>query len=155
MLSSVPLTSPFAGRKIVAEAASILRSSTATSVSEGFGQTGGQSGSTASPYGYHGSDGYRSDGDTQALAAPLMKVGARYYDPEFGVFLTRDTELDQKPYAYCDGDPVSRTDPTGHLSKYLQYLLLRLGFAVVFGPIPNIYYNIKKPVKTPQQFYGY
>jgi len=41
----------------------------------------------------------------------------RYYDPAFGCFLTRDTELGQKPYAYCDGDPVNCTDPSGHQKK--------------------------------------
>ena len=90
---------------------------TATTVTEGFGQTVGGSGSTASPYGYNASSGYRSDGDGATYSAPLMKVGARYYDPEFGVFLTRDTELDQKPYAYCDGDPINCTDPSGHQKK--------------------------------------
>ncbi len=63
---------------------------------------------------YNASSGYRSDGDGAAGAAALQKVGARYYDPQFGCFLTRDTDLSQRPYAYCDGDPVNNTDPTGH-----------------------------------------
>ena len=46
-----------------------------------------------------------------------LPVGARYYDPEFGCFLTRDTELGQKPYTYCDGDPVNLSDPSGHKPK--------------------------------------
>jgi len=41
-------------------------------------------------------------------------VGARYYDPELGVFLTRDADLTQKPYAYCNGDPVNFIDSNGH-----------------------------------------
>ena len=44
-------------------------------------------------------------------------MGARYYDPEFGCFLTRDTDLSEKPYAYCDSDPVNFGDPTGHDSR--------------------------------------
>jgi len=88
---------------------------TATTVTEGFGQTVGGSGSTASPYGYNASSGYRSDGDGATYSAPLQKVGARYYDPEFGCFLTRDTELDESPYLYCDSDPINNVDPTGHI----------------------------------------
>ena len=53
--------------------------------------------------------GYRNDGD-----AGLMHVGARYYDAQVGLFITRDTELDQKPYLYCHHDPVNYLDPTGH-----------------------------------------
>ena len=87
---------------------------TATTVTEGFGQTVGGSGSTASPYGYNASSGYRSDGDGATYSAPLQKVGARYYDPEFGCFLTRDTNLAQRPYAYCNSDPINSVDPSGH-----------------------------------------
>jgi len=41
-------------------------------------------------------------------------VGCRFYDAQVGRFITRDTYLNQKPYAYCDGDPVNVTDPDGH-----------------------------------------
>ena len=53
--------------------------------------------------------GYRNDGDTG-----LMLVGCRYYDAQTGSFISRDTFLDQKPYEYCDGDPVNGVDPSGH-----------------------------------------
>jgi len=89
-------------------------------VTEGFGQTVGGSGSTASPYGYNASSGYRSDGDGATYSAPLQKVGARYYDPEFGCFLTRDTDLGQKPFQYCDSDPINFSDPSGH-SKWTDF----------------------------------
>jgi hypothetical protein len=42
-------------------------------------------------------------------------VGARYYDPQVGLFITRDTHLDQKPYLYCEHDPVNCLDPSGHI----------------------------------------
>jgi hypothetical protein len=44
----------------------------------------------------------------------LVKVGARYYDPQVGSFTTRDTYLDQKPYLYFEHDPVNGVDPSGH-----------------------------------------
>jgi hypothetical protein len=45
---------------------------------------------------------------------PYQKVGARYYDATFGRFITRDTDLSQAAYAYCNGDPVNFSDPSGH-----------------------------------------
>lgn len=90
---------------------------TETTQADPFGLTVAQSGSSANPYLSNAGSGYRSDGDGPTYAAPLQKVGARYYDPEFGCFLTRDTDLSQRPYAYCDGDPVNCVDPTGHKTK--------------------------------------
>ena len=43
-----------------------------------------------------------------------MHVGARYYDAQVGRLITRDTVLTQKPYLYCEHDPVNAVDPTGH-----------------------------------------
>ena len=62
-----------------------------------------------SVYGFGATSGYRSEGD-----AGLTLVGCRFYDAQVGRFISRDTYLDQKPYVYCDGDPVNTTDPTGH-----------------------------------------
>ena len=78
------------------------------STSDAFGNTVAASG-TKPEYGYGAQSGYRDDGD-----AGLVHIGARYYDPQVGLFTTRDTELDQKPYQYCDGDPVNYNDPSGH-----------------------------------------
>ena len=73
---------------------------------------------TASAYLWNGGAGYRTE-NLAPLGLPLnysfQKVGDRYYDPTMGCFLTRDTELGEKPYAYCDGDPVNCTDPSGHI----------------------------------------
>ncbi len=43
-----------------------------------------------------------------------MQVGARYYDPATGSFLTRDTDLSQLAYVYCGDDPINMLDPSGH-----------------------------------------
>jgi len=79
-----------------------------------FGQPIAIGGSTGNHSQWGAGSGYRSDGFGPADALPLTKVGARYYDPEFGGFLSRDTDLSQSPYAYCNGDPVNFSDPTGH-----------------------------------------
>ena len=54
--------------------------------------------------------GYRNDGD-----GGLIHVGARYYDPLVGRFITRDTILSQHAYLYCNHNPVNYLDPTGHM----------------------------------------
>ncbi len=79
-----------------------------------FGQPIAAGGSTGNHYQWGAGSGYRSDGFGPADALPLTKVGCRYYDPEFGCFLSRDTVLSQSPYVYCDGDPVNNSDPSGH-----------------------------------------
>lgn len=51
----------------------------------------------------------------------LYNLNARYYDPSEGVFLSQDTYRGQLSrtetlnyYAYCAGNPLSYTDPSGH-----------------------------------------
>ncbi|MGA2641282.1 MAG: peptidoglycan DD-metalloendopeptidase family protein, partial [Spirochaetia bacterium] len=44
----------------------------------------------------------------------LIYFNARYYDPTTGRFLTEDpSRQGVNWYAYCDNDPINRTDPTG------------------------------------------
>ena len=84
--------------------------SVATSLTlSAFGQTEASTGSSTSAYQYGATSGYRTEGD-----AGLTLVGCRFYDAQVGRFISRDTYLDQAPYAYCDGDPVNRLDPSGH-----------------------------------------
>jgi RHS repeat-associated protein len=74
-----------------------------------FGQLSASSGSSTTNYMIGATSGYESNGDTG-----IILVGARYYDPQVGRFLTRDSELDQKPYLYCEHDPINHLDPSGH-----------------------------------------
>jgi len=85
------------------------QSVTASLTLSAFGQTVASSGSSTSAYQFGATSGYRTDGD-----AGLTLVGCRFYDAQVGRFITRDTYLDQAPYAYCDGDPVNAMDPSGH-----------------------------------------
>ncbi len=82
---------------------------TAAVTYDGYGNTVGTSGSTSSPYQFGATSGYRNDGD-----AGIMEVGARYYDPSTGSFLTRDRDLGQLAYVYCWDDPIDKVDPRGH-----------------------------------------
>ena len=63
--------------------------------------------------------GYRNDGD-----AGLSHIGARYYDAQVGRFISRDTYLDQKPYLYCEHDPVNHLDPSGHFFPIIILIIL-------------------------------
>ncbi len=74
-----------------------------------------QSGSSGNPYRFAGAWRYRDDGD-----AGLLHVGARYYDPQVGRFISRDPVLSEHPYLYCQHEPVNRVDPSGHLPKWLE-----------------------------------
>ena len=85
------------------------QSVTSTLTPDAFGNAVATTGSTGSSYQFGATSGYRNDGD-----AGLLKVGCRYYDPQVGAFTTRGTYLDQKPYLYCEHDPVNAVDPSGH-----------------------------------------
>ena len=101
---------------------------TASLTLSAFGQTVASSGSSSSPYQFGATSGYRAEGD-----AGLTLVGCRFYDAQVGRFITRDTYLNQKPYAYCDGDPVNALDPTGHLSDEGDIAVLALGGGALVG----------------------
>jgi RHS repeat-associated protein len=87
---------------------------TGTLTVDGFGNQVAYTGSSSNPYQYAATSGYRNDGD-----AGLTHVGARYYDAQVGRFISRDTYLDQKPYLYCEHDPINAVDPSGHKRGWL------------------------------------
>ena len=68
----------------------------------------------ANPLRYVGKEGYYSD-DTG-----LMLLGARYYDPLIGRFITKDPARDgMNWYEYAGNNPVVSCDPTG--KAYMTY----------------------------------
>ncbi len=82
---------------------------------DGFGILLNQTGAATNPYRFAGIWGYRDYGD-----ASLLLVGARYYDPQVGRFITADTWLgfpfdpqSLHRYLYVGADPVNQVDPTG------------------------------------------
>jgi RHS repeat-associated protein len=83
--------------------------------------------SSYSPYGTETSTANTEDlgyqGDYTDPSTGLVYMNARWYDPAVGSFVSNDTSndatpipftVDGNPYAYADGNPVTRTDPTGH-----------------------------------------
>jgi RHS repeat-associated protein len=52
----------------------------------------------------------------------LLYFGARYYDPELGMFITHDSELQFfSPYSYGNGNPLNGTDPSGEQYESSSY----------------------------------
>ena len=64
---------------------------------------------------------HRYAGEQSDPESGLIYLRARYYDPRSGVFVSRDSRegtpgypLSLNRYVYADGNPVNRTDPSGH-----------------------------------------
>ncbi len=74
-----------------------------------FGSPSGPAqGSTPNPYRYGAAWGYITD------PSGLLQLGARFYWPEVGRFVSQDPAQDEVNwYAYAEDDPVSGTDPEG------------------------------------------
>jgi RHS repeat-associated protein len=76
---------------------------------DAFGNEVSSSGAWQGPFQYGGAFGYHTDTDYG-----LKHLGARYYDPTTGRFLSRDPIQDGRNwYAYCNGSPIGYADPTG------------------------------------------
>jgi RHS repeat-associated protein len=57
--------------------------------------------------------------ETESLSG-LEYAGARFYDPDLGLFTTHDPAHQfASPYTYTNWDPVNRTDPNGALIEWL------------------------------------
>jgi RHS repeat-associated protein len=104
-----------------------------------FGQAVASTGSSTDPYEFAATSGYRNDGDDG-----LVLDEARYYDAQTGMFISRDTYLDQLPYGYCDGNPVNKVDPNGHSFRENgwaaigAFVGLCIGIAVVVAFAPEV-----------------
>ena len=68
-------------------------------------------------------------GSVRDLSTGLQYMNARFYDPATGRFLSQDTysgnpydPWTQHLYSYCGNNPVNMVDPTGHRSRYSNYI---------------------------------
>lgn len=85
---------------------------TASRERDAWGNVVFSSGTLAGPFGFVGGQGYQQDPDSG-----LMLLGARYYDPSVGRFLSRDPIRfrggDPCLYRYCQNRPTTSCDPAG------------------------------------------
>ena len=78
----------------------------------------------------------------------LVEFGCRWYDAATGRWISKDPILldgGWNVYAFCDNDPINRTDPSGLCEDvcgnedeegWLDWLQGKLGFAGIFDPTP-------------------
>lgn len=84
-------------------------------------------------------------GGTPEQSADLVCLGARYYHPRFGRFVSPDTYITDfllpiawSPYTYCRNNPVSFVDPSGNsfLSIFLSIVaIVALVVVMIFVPV--------------------
>jgi RHS repeat-associated protein len=121
----------------------LLNSSQATVASyttDAFGNSVASSGSAANPFQWNGGSGYYSDSESG-----LQKVGARYYEPATGRWISQDSLLfagsvaDSQAvnrYLYCGANPVAHYDSGGHEDGTP---LILLGIAIVVAGVLGIF----------------
>jgi hypothetical protein len=68
-----------------------------------------------------------------------LHVGARYYDPQVGRFLSRDAVLSEHPYLYCEHEPVNVVDPSGYfkVETFVVNLIVLGGGGALVGGLPG------------------
>ena len=76
------------------------------------------------------------------VSTGLYYLNARYYDPNNGRFITRDTyrgEINNPStlhlYAYCANNPINFTDPSGHYSQAIKELT---GIRIIRGLVNSV-----------------
>jgi RHS repeat-associated protein len=91
------------------EQTSTSQSVVASKQYDAFGNEVSSQGPWQGPFQYGGAFGYHTDSDYG-----LKHLGARYYDPTTGRFLSRDPIGDGRNwYVYAGSEPLARADPLG------------------------------------------
>ena len=98
---------------------------------DAFGNTISRTGTTPTPFGFVGKAQYQTDSDSG-----LQLLGHRYYDPSIGRFLSSDpAKAGTNWYAYCDNNPLHKTDKTGLLPDWKDWIsMFAVGIVIVNFP---------------------
>jgi RHS repeat-associated protein len=89
---------------------------TATNQTDVYGNTLSSSGTSTTDHKFVGKFGHR----TEASTGNLTYMGARYYDPALGRFISEDPSGNGANwYAYCSNSPVNLVDPDGKHSDFI------------------------------------
>ena len=110
--------------------------------------------------GIHYENYYGYNGENYNERSGLQYLRARYYEPETGTFLTRDSylgnimnPLSQNRYSYAENNPIMNVDPSGHFAKLFKNIgsTLQTAKKVVsntISTIKNITSNVVKVTKN-------
>ncbi|MHB8107450.1 MAG: RHS repeat-associated core domain-containing protein [Candidatus Cryosericum sp.] len=97
--------------------------------------------SLPNPYLYCGAYGVRWDADLS-----LYLMGARWYNPSTGRFLTKDSyppdllaPITQNPYQYCGNNPITYVDSNGHV-----FMLVTAAVGALLGGVVGAICSYKK-----------
>ena len=115
--------------------------------------------------GIHYENYYGYNGENYNERSGLQYLRARYYEPDTGTFLTRDSylgnimnPLSQNRYSYAENNPIMNVDPSGHFAKGLWSGAKKIGSAIGKG-ISNLATKVvevieKLPSTVKQVFTG-
>jgi len=100
-------------------------------------------GGSGSPFGFGGGNGCQTEADTG-----FVLMGHRYYDTRIGRFISRDPIKDGNNwYAYCDNNPINRTDPLGLVCAPFDSTGMGIGqiydYVTSHGGLPGEEYGTK------------
>lgn len=91
--------------------------------------------------------GQRAIGGNQSFDSGLVKFGARYYDPQVGIFTQMDPAgQEDNPYLYAEADPINKADPSGLSAACFGLGAAGVGHAALhsfavgsaFGPVAGV-----------------
>jgi RHS repeat-associated protein len=106
------------------------QATTATKQYDAFGALVASTGTSNSPFGFAGGNGYQEDPDSN-----LKLLGHRYYDSSTGRFLTRDPAQDGRNwFVYCESNPVRNIDANG---KNVE--------VIIWNPFPKVIIKFPPP----------
>jgi len=109
------------------------------------------------PYGHHAPEngllsllGFNGERPDPVTGHYLLGNGYRAFNPVLMRFNSPDSlspfsEGGLNAYVYCAGDPVNRSDPTGHTWAWVKYVLRKLG-------VMRKLHKISKSLCLPEQY---